>query len=98
MSDAEMLDAELDKLMEAYNRIKDYCKRNDKHLYEQWKAGGFIIDDNVASMYPDVQQVVDQLAGDVEEENEADYESTPIVYTPPVVMDEHLNIYPDYGH
>ncbi len=53
---------QLETLLEAFNEIKATVRREDKPLYERWKAGGFIVDDNIHSMYPNVSEVVEKLA------------------------------------
>jgi hypothetical protein len=50
-----------EKLLELFNSIKSEVRRRDKHLYEQWKAGGFLVDDNVVSMYPSLPEVIERL-------------------------------------
>lgn len=46
------LDYALSELGTAFENFKRVLKRNDPSTYERWKAGGFLIDDNVVSMYP----------------------------------------------
>ena len=58
-----------DQLMEAYNFIKTEVRRRDKHLYERWKAGGFLIDDDIISMFPALSKVMEFLEEDTEEED-----------------------------
>jgi hypothetical protein len=53
-----------EQMMELYADIKSEVRKRDKHLYERWKAGGFIVDDDILSMYPDLGKVVDQLSDD----------------------------------
>jgi hypothetical protein len=59
----------LEKISESLSFIKRICKDKDKNLYERWKAGGFLIDTNIVSMYPNIEDVVESL---IEEEFEDD--------------------------
>lgn len=58
---------ESDRLLDSFEEIKRITREYDKHLYERWKAGGFLIDDNVVSMYPTVRDVVDNLFNRLED-------------------------------
>jgi hypothetical protein len=49
------------KLQEEFEFIKHEVRRKDRHLFEQWKAGGFIIDVGIVSMYPNLETVVETL-------------------------------------
>ena len=51
-------------------KLKNLLKAKNKHLYERWKAGGFIVDTNIVSMYPNAQDVIEQL----QDEDEDDYD------------------------
>lgn len=56
-------------LMENYENLKREIRRRDKNLYDQWAAGGFIIDTNILSMYPSLDEVIDRLPDDDDDEN-----------------------------
>lgn len=60
---------DFDKMMELYESIKRQIRQRDKHLYERWKAGGFLVDHDIVCMYPDLTEVMEQL--DNPEEDEA---------------------------
>jgi len=47
-----------------YEELKEEISRRDKNLYERWKAGGFVVDTDVLSMYPNLSQVCDEIIGD----------------------------------
>lgn len=49
------------QLMELYQDVKSEIKRRDKRLFERWKAGGFIIDEDILSMYPNLTQCIESL-------------------------------------
>ena len=52
--------------------IKSRVKKVDNYLYERWKAGGFLIDDNVVSMYPNVLEVVQSINDDDDDDEDDD--------------------------
>lgn len=53
------LSQKIDELYELYDEIKQEIKRQDKYFYERWKAGGFLIDNDIISMYPILNTFVD---------------------------------------
>jgi len=63
-----------DSLMSLYNELKHQIQRSDRNLYERWKAGGFLIDDDIISMYPNLTQVVEILSEDNDVDNEEEEE------------------------
>lgn len=67
-----MIQEQLETLMDAYNSIKSEVRRRNPHLYERWKAGGFLIDNDVLSMYPNLQEVVEYLNDDESEDEDED--------------------------
>lgn len=56
------------KLMELYDAIKRTVKETNRHLYERWRAGGFIVDGDILSMYPSLEKVIEELEEECEEE------------------------------
>lgn len=48
-------------LCNSFEFLKKTIRTEDKNLYEQWKAGGFLVDENVVSMYPNIHEVYDRL-------------------------------------
>lgn len=50
-----------DVLAVGLEAIKSRVKKVDNYLYERWKAGGFLVDDAVVSMYPTISEVVEEL-------------------------------------
>lgn len=60
----------LDVLMRAYNEIKENIRQTDSRLYQQWKAGGFLVDTDIVSMYPNISEVVESLTESEEEDEE----------------------------
>ncbi len=48
-------------LFNSFNSLKELAKHHTPNVYEQWKAGGFIVDDNIVSMYPNAQDVIEAL-------------------------------------
>ncbi len=61
-------------LMSLYNELKHQIQNSDRNLYERWKAGGFLIDDDIISMYPNLTQVVEILSEDNDVDNEEEEE------------------------
>ncbi len=61
-----------ENLMEAYQSFKNELRHKDKHEFERWKAGGYIVDEDILSMYPNATKVFESLEGDGEEEDEED--------------------------
>ena len=52
----------LDQFLCLYEQLKGEIRSRDPHLYDCWKAGGFIVDDNIVSMYPNISEVVERLS------------------------------------
>jgi hypothetical protein len=66
-----MLRELVDDVYGAWDQIKREIRQLDPHLYEQWRAGGFLVDEDVMSMYPSLSTVIEKLGLDEsEEENE----------------------------
>lgn len=61
---------DFEKMMELYNSIKRQVRQRDKYLYERWKAGGFLVDHDIVSMYPDLTEVMEQLDNPEDEEDD----------------------------
>lgn len=61
-----------DELIVTYNEIKKEVRRRDPREYERWKAGGFLIDGDIISMYPDLGAVVAKLGDEVDSESDDD--------------------------
>lgn len=70
----ETLSEKFEKLLELYEEIKRDVRFRDKYLYEQWKAGGFLVDSDIISMYPNLEKVVEQLGDEKDEEEEEETE------------------------
>lgn len=62
------------EMMNLYTDIKRQVQQLDPHLYERWKAGGFLVDDDIVSMYPSLGSVVEDLQDLVEFEEEEEEE------------------------
>ncbi len=48
-------------LMEGFNSFKELVRRKSNIAYERWKAGGFIVDSNIMSMYPNAEETFESL-------------------------------------
>lgn len=57
-----------------YDRFKAFIKEYDSHEYERWKAGGFLVDQNIVSMYPNMLDILDTIADDLDEQEELEDE------------------------
>lgn len=55
------LQNKIDEMLGLFEEIKHEVRSRDKRLFERWKAGGFIIDSNILSMYPNIEQVLESL-------------------------------------
>lgn len=66
--DLEQVREDADELMGLMESIKRAVRMHDRHLYERWKAGGFLVDPDIVSMYPNLNEVVDSLVGEEEAE------------------------------
>lgn len=60
------------KLLDLYHEIKREVRTRDPHLYERWKASGFLVDDSIVSMYPSLTEVMDFLEEGDDEEDDSD--------------------------
>ncbi len=86
------LQHKIDELLCLYSAVKEEIRRTDKSLYERWKAGGFLVDDDIVSMYPALAEVSDSLP---EDEDEDEDEETTIMDFPldlpklSDIIDEH---------
>jgi hypothetical protein len=68
--DLDELQEDLGELLERFESIKRKVRQADRHLYERWKAGGFLVDSDIVSMYPHVGEVVESLEATEEEEDD----------------------------
>lgn len=68
--DKEELRNVFEELSEAYESFKREVKSASPRLYERWKAGGFLIDPDIVSMYPNAHEVFETLDDEVEEDEE----------------------------
>jgi aryl carrier-like protein len=65
-----MLRELVDELYSNWDLIKRSIKSDYPQFYERWKAGGYIVDEDVLSMYPCLSQIMDII--DEEQEDEED--------------------------
>ena len=59
--DFDDLQSRYKELMDLYMDIKRDIKCANTRLFERWKAGGFCIDPDIMSMYPDLGKVIEKL-------------------------------------
>jgi hypothetical protein len=55
------LDNAFEALSCAYQDFKRLVRDRSPLLYEQWKAGGFLVDDDIISYYPSATKVFESL-------------------------------------
>ena len=55
---------EAGELMRLFASIKQRIRKLSRHKYEAWKAGGFLIDTSVVSMYPNLEELVEEIDDD----------------------------------
>lgn len=65
----------LEEFLEAYDILKRYIRQKDRHQFERWKAGGYIVDPDVMSMYPNLENVLEAI-DDPDEEDEDEEENS----------------------
>lgn len=58
------LEQQIDELYCLYGDIKNEVRRLDKYLFERWKAGGFLIDEDIISGYPNLSKCLEILQED----------------------------------
>lgn len=56
----ELLKA-LETLQDAFYEFDHTLKNTNRHVWEQWKAGGKMVSDEFHSMYPSAQEAVDKV-------------------------------------
>lgn len=64
-----MLQKLYEELMDRYQEIKREVRQRDPHLFERWKAGGFLVDEDIISSYPHLGTVVESLIEDTPEDD-----------------------------
>lgn len=67
-----MLLKKLQELYDIYHEIKREIKSRDKNFYERWKAGGFIVDEDILSMYPVLSDFMDEIEDEEDEDLDID--------------------------
>jgi len=56
-----MLSELINNVYANWDLIKRLIKQEDPQLYEQWKAGGYLVDEDVFSIYPCLSRVLEKL-------------------------------------
>ena len=67
-----MLPEMVDDLYSNWDLIKRTIERDYPRFYQQWKAGGYLVDEDILSMYPCLSQIMDII--DTEEKDQGDEE------------------------
>lgn len=68
--DREELQSAFDSFMSDFIFLKDFIKSTNRAAYENWKAGGFLVDNNIVSMYNTMEQAFDSALDNLEDEEE----------------------------
>ena len=50
----------IEALINRYQKVKHIIQQEDPDFYEQWKAGGFLIDSDIVSMYPCLEDYLEE--------------------------------------
>ena len=58
---------QMEQCLDFMLNFKRLVSEINPHLYERWKAGGFMVDSNIISHYPNVEEVYESIESDVEE-------------------------------
>lgn len=53
---------QFEQMIDLYLRIKRQVQKLDRNFYENWKAGGFIIDETVHTDYKVLGEFIDYLS------------------------------------
>lgn len=59
---------EIEAFLESYEFLKKQIRSNDPRLYDRWKAGGFLVDNDVVSCYPNLQDILSDMLDEINEE------------------------------
>lgn len=51
-----------------YKSIQQFVKDYNKQVYEQWKAGGFLVEDDLSEMYPSIKRAFRKALENFQEE------------------------------
>lgn len=64
------LQEDLENFVERYEDLKSLICSLDPEWYEQWKAGGYLVDSDILSMYPNIYDILEKLEDGKYEPNE----------------------------
>lgn len=62
----------IEECLSAFQEAKREIRMNAPKLYERWKAGGCAVDGDFISMYPALEQVLEDLESEIDVEEEED--------------------------
>lgn len=57
---------EIEAFLESYEFLKKQIRSNDPQLFARWKAGGFLVDNDVVSMYPTLVSILETMLESME--------------------------------
>jgi len=68
--DKEELQSLFEDFLKDFRYFKDFIKASNRAAYENWKAGGFLVDNDVISMYNTIEQAFESALDNLQEEEE----------------------------
>jgi len=68
--DKEELQSLFEDFLQDFHYFKDFIKAYNRAAYENWKAEGFLVDNNIISMYKTMEQAFDSALDNLEKEEE----------------------------
>ena len=67
-ADLEYLNSEYRDFMDLFESIKRTIRKADPVRYARWKAGGFLIDEDIISNYPTMGKIIEELEPEATDE------------------------------
>jgi len=64
----------IENLVCEYMEIKREIRQINPRFYERWKAGGYLIDEDIISMYPNINDILDTLPEEEDEDEDEEDE------------------------
>lgn len=60
-SEREELISRIQDCLEHFENVQYLLRQYDKELFNRWKAGGYLVSDDIVSMYPSLSEILSQL-------------------------------------
>jgi hypothetical protein len=68
--DKEELQSLFEDFLKDFYYFKDFIKHANRAAFENWKAGGFLVDKDIISMYNTMETAFESALNNLEEEEE----------------------------